>query len=228
MTNDEGSPNLESMESQPDEPFNPYASPKSEVGTGSSEGIEALAEGEVIRGQGTVSPRDLFLANKLTSRPGPGDLLGCLVLLVFVLAPWGVLLSLSAGWLGGAVTALFGLGIAVFVGVKALMKTREIDGYWRRQRGVFQAQRIEISDAEIRLQSEAGWSVYRWSAFSKHTASVRVMVLHFDPPTAFLYEPPHAFLVIPRAFFAHQTDWDRFVRLVHEKLPQEYHQGRAR
>jgi hypothetical protein len=42
-----------------------------------------------------------------------------------------------------------------------------------------------------------------------------------------LYEPPQAFLLVPRAFFASQVEWDRFVRLVHEKLPAKYHEERA-
>ena len=206
------------METQSDEPLNPYASPKTDAVPGSGEALEVLSQGEVIRAEGTLSPKDLFHANKLTSRPGPGDFLGCLVLLVFVLLPWGVLLSLGAGWMGGALTALFGLGVAALVGFKALLKRQEINRYWQHQRGVCQRQRIEISESEIRLQAESGWSVYRWSAFSRCTLSLRVVVLHFDPPTAFLYEPPHAFVLVPRAFFVHLGDWERFVRLVHQKL----------
>ena len=219
------------MESQPDEPLNPYASPKSDLISGSGqwpEAPQALAQGEVLRLEGTISPKDLFHANSLTSRPGPSDVFGCIILLFFMLLPWGVLLSMGIGPIGGLLTALFGLGLSVFAGCKALGKLRQINRYWRHQRGVCQPQRVEVSDAEIRQQTETGWSVYRWSAFSRYTGSRRVVVLHFDPPGAFLYEPPQAFLLLPRTFFASQADWDRFVRLVHEKLSAKYHEERAR
>ena len=141
------------MESQPDEPLNPYASPKSDVAPGSGEGPQtqdALAHGEVIRLEGTISPKDLFHANKLTTRPEPSDVFGCMFLLVFVLLPWGVMLSMWVGWLGAALTALFGLCIAVSVGCRALLKTRQIHRYWRHQRGVCQPQRIEIGRCALR------------------------------------------------------------------------------
>jgi hypothetical protein len=211
-----------------DEPFNPYASPQSELvaADGRVASEDVLAAGEVIRVEGVLTPQDLFHANNLAGRPAPSDAVGCVLVMGFTLLPWAVILAMWTGPLGPLSVAMAGLALAIYAAWSAFVQLRRVRRYWRERRGVCSVQRIEISHDEIRHQTEAGAAVYRWSAFSKHSSSPRVVLLHFDPPGSFLYDPPQSFLLVPRSLFAGDGEWNRFVTLVQQKLPKQYYEPR--
>ncbi len=214
------------MQPPPEENFNPYASPKSEalLDGQDADDLGTLAAGEVIEIEGVLSPKDLFHACRLAQRGEPRDsFVGCAIIVVFVALPWAIVFSgvkmipFAAAWV-----CLLGLAVIARVGYAAVRQARLIYRYWHAQRGIFRPQRIEITDSGVRQQTEAGLAAYRWTAFSKCASSERVLVLHFDPPATLVYDPPAAAMVIPRAFFTSDGQWEHVVRVVRKKLPEKY------
>lgn len=212
-----------------DDDFNPYASPEPEAPWARDGGLHDLrfpAAGEVVRLEGVISPRDLFHANRLVNRSTPSDAIGCAIVLLFMLLPWGFILSAWGVPNAMRWTCLAVLVLAAVLGNIAFSHARRMHRCWHRGRGIFGPQRIEIAVSGIRQETEAGLAVYQWTAFSKYVASNRVVLLEFDPPSAVFYEPPSAFLVIPRTFFTNDGEWIRFVNFVKAKLPQKYRESR--
>jgi hypothetical protein len=216
------------MEPQPNEPFDPHASPKREA-TGASDrdvaGREAPSQAEIIRIGGILSPKDLFAANKLAHRERPSDAIVVAAVFFALSLGLGVTSAVThqSGWLGLAAISLV---VAIGIGLEALYAARRIKRCWRQQRGIFRPQRVEITEEGIRQQTDGSSVAYRWNAFSKYAASKRVVILHFDPPEALMHSM-RGYLIIPRELFPSEGDWDRFVRLVQGKLPKKYHEDRA-
>ncbi len=216
------------MEPHPNEPTDPQPSPTREA-TGASDrdaaGREAPSQAEIIRIGGILSPTDLFAANKLAHRERPSDAI--VVAAVFLALSLGMgvtsVVTRQSGWLGLAAICL---ALAIGIGVEGLRSARRITRCWRQQQGIFRPQRVEITQEGIRQQTDESSAAYRWNAFSKYAASERVVILHFDPPEAFMHSM-RGYLIIPRELFPFDADWDRFVGLVQGKLPKKYHEDRA-
>jgi hypothetical protein len=220
------------MELPPNDDLNPYASPKAEAPAGDGQGPDqpkTLGAGEVIRIEGVLSPKDLYHANRLLNKPTPQTSIGCVVVILLVASFFWFLVfnvehKVTTAW---ALLALLLLVPAVAIGYVGLRQARRIRRYCDRQRGMCAGQRIEISDSELKQQSDTASALYQWTAFSTCTSSKRVVLLHFDPPAAMFYEPPFGFLIIPRAFFTSDAEWDCFLRLVREKLPKRYRETKS-
>jgi hypothetical protein len=199
---------------------NPYASPKSDAAdtqSRASGGSDTLAD-EPIHVEGVLSPKELFRANTLANRTTPvGNTVGCLIVFATWLFPWMLLCADVPYAVVCMLIVLVGLGlILVYQGIHQL---RAIKGLWRHGRGIFEPQQLLIAESGIRWSTYSGMAAYQWSAFSKCSCSDKVVLLHFEPAASTYFEPPSAFLVVPRTFFPSDADWDRFVRAVKEKLP---------
>jgi hypothetical protein len=212
------------IEPQPNEPFDRHASPKRDAAPGSDqdrEAGEADSPGEIIRIGGTISPKDLFSANKLTHQEKPSDAI--VVVAMFLLVSLGICVGAVVTRESGLLflAAMF-LVVAIGLGFSAFRSVRRLDQDWRQQRGIFRPQRIEITEEGIGQQMEDRSAAYRWNAFSKYAASKRVIILHFDPPDGWFMHSMRGYLVIPREFFPSDADWHRFLQLVQRKLPKRY------
>ena len=210
-------------ESHRNEPTDPHPSAKRQMTAGSDQDPgsgEASSKGEIIRIGGTLSRKDLFAANKLAHQEKPSDVIVVVVAFsaLFLGSCVGCAVTRDSGWLFFA--AIF-LALAVGLGLGAFRSARRIDRYWRHRRGIFRPQRVEITEEWIRQQTDDNSVAYRWTALSQYAASKRVVILHFDPPEAFMHSM-RGYLILPREFFPGDADWDRFLRLVGRKVPKKY------
>ncbi|MHC4406610.1 MAG: YcxB family protein [Planctomycetota bacterium] len=210
------------MQPLPDEDFNPYASPSAEPSRRDGEAPDdsegtGLTEGITV--EGIVSPKDLVRGGDADSRSAPQDAIGCALVLVFVFLPWGLLLATQGVpfALGGTLALV--LILTLLIGHMAFRQARLLQRLWHARRGVFRPQRIEITNEGIRQETDEGVSAYRWTAFSRHAVAKRAILLHFEPPSTLFYDPPSSFVVIPRAFFASDAEWEVLLKLVKQKLP---------
>ena len=208
------------MATERDENPNPYVSPASPPRGRDRWDWEPLVPGEVLRVEGVLAPKDLFLANNLKAAQKPGDAITLAV--VFFMIFLGTAIPAVIEQRGFVYLAAVFLALAIGFGSVGFPAARRIDRYWRDKRGVFQFRQIEISEEGIRQQSEDSSAEYRWDVFGTYTATKRVVMLEFDPPEGYVYHFAFGQLLIPREFFLCDADWNRFVRLVRRKLPKTY------
>jgi hypothetical protein len=202
--------------------FNPYASP--ETGGPEQAGVDARVPfGSPVRIGGALTRKELYHAMKVGRGSSPGGTaVGCAVMALLWILPWGILALVSKLAHSGVVllTMLIG-GLIIGITFDWIKQLRRLERHCRLRAGVFEAQNVVISDSQIEFTSQTSRAVHQWGAFSCYSRSDRVLLLHFDPPASTFYDPPAAFVIVPRSFFRDAGQWERFVEFIAARLPKK-------
>jgi hypothetical protein len=207
------------MNESPSSPNQPTNSPSSDSGDPASESLAQKMAMEPIRAGGVLSPADYFRAMRMLGGRRQQLLVGVFLVAVFVIAvlvgetqagdmslrdqPYNAI-----GLTIVAITAVAGI-LAIF-SIRRRLKIRSL---WRKQRNPFRPLNLVVTDDGITRSTPDTTVSLRWSAFTAYECAEHMILLRQDPPTVAS--------VVPRAFFANDADWARFLSIVDAKVPRK-------
>jgi len=192
---------------------NPYAPPRietSENAEGAERTQEAAGDRPIAVAEGKLSRSEYLEACRLADRT-PWWVAAAFVF-VSLAAVLYVFLAIDGGrlsWRTLGACALFGYAVVAAYALRPAFRRRA----WRRAASLREPVRREFSRSGLRAIGRDFQQQLRWSEFRGYRCSQGLVLL-------FLNRAPRMFLILPRSNFTGEEDWNRFVQLVEETLPE--------
>ncbi|MEN6497914.1 MAG: YcxB family protein [Thermoguttaceae bacterium] len=162
------------------------------------------SQGEVICAEGVLSPDEVRQAAWIVEglswrRLSPFVPLAGVALIV--------VLAIRIDAFELALLIPLGLVVGFVVAHGCIVPRRTLRQQWRKRQGIFEPQRLVVSDDCLTVSTPTVAGTLQWSGIARYVHRKDLLILHLENGS---------YRVIPKSFFPRPGDWDTLLRLVQE------------